>query len=573
MHPTTSDTTTSGPADASLSRQTTGNNETVEHAGSAESIRTISVNEKTITEERFDNLSATEGHTSKNSDTQEKQQQPQDDDFKDGGYGWLVVVGAFMVQVTSFGTATSCKHRLGLPPASETTTEMANQQLLNLSFVGTIALICTNICGPLAQILTSIFGQRIVLITGTLCVSLGLIFAGFATEIWHLYLTQGILFGIGASLMSPLWFNRRRGLALGIVASGSGIGGLIIPLIQNAVNESLGSGWTYRILGLICFACDLVAVAFVKPRIPVPRQRKKLSDIIQLSVLKDRNFLLFCVGSMVALFGYFIPYFFLPAYATHIGLTSAQGAALISTSSAMNFLGRILAGLCADRIGKVNTNLLFTIMGGLSSLLIWTFAFNYGVLLAYSVIFGIFCGSYFALLSPITAQLLGFERFPTGLSVMLISNVVSVFGPNIASAIETSVGAEPYFSYKIFSGVAYLVGCIFLFILKIRLNRNPFAKGNRTYKGKTAASNGFQTPTWLQKSTLAPHYERLDLYTTSLDYGTYYSRLVIHLRSLPVIHSLGHDASIFEIISMTTISTPMAKLERKNRDSAAVALA
>lgn len=61
MHPTTTATTTSGPADESLSRQTTGKDETVEHVGSAESIRTISVNEKTITEERFDDLSTTEG--------------------------------------------------------------------------------------------------------------------------------------------------------------------------------------------------------------------------------------------------------------------------------------------------------------------------------------------------------------------------------------------------------------------------------------------------------------------------------------------------------------------------------
>ncbi|KAI8333735.1 major facilitator superfamily domain-containing protein [Chlamydoabsidia padenii] len=485
------------PAEKPNSMSSLSTNNNMEEK-TTDSIRTISVNERTITTDRFDDLSNTEEQTCKkevshsDSGNQEKQQQQQsNDDFQDGGYGWLVVLGAFMVQVTSFGTATSWgvmqdyyhENRLGLPPPAETTTQMENQQLLNLSFVGTIALISTNICGPLAQILTSILGHRIVLLAGTFCVTLGLIFAGFATEIWHLYLTQGILFGIGASLMyctimgvAPLWFNKRRGLALGIVASGSGIGGLIIPFIQNAVNERLGSGWTYRILGLICFACDLIAVAFVKPRIPVPRQRKRISDIIQLGVLKDRNFLLFCVGSMVSLLGYFIPYFFLPTYATFIGLSASQGAALVATSSAMNFLGRIAAGVCADRIGKINTNILFTVIGGLSSLLIWPFAYSYGVLMAYAVIFGIFCGSYFALLSPITAQLLGFERFPTGLSIMLISNVVSVFGPNIASAIENSVNATPFFSYKIFSGVAYLVGAIFLFTLKIRLSRNLFAK-------------------------------------------------------------------------------------------------
>ncbi|CAO3597811.1 unnamed protein product [Absidia cylindrospora] len=373
-------------------------------------------------------------------------------------------------------------HQLGMS-SSETSQQAKNQLVINLSFVGTMALIFTNICGPLAQILTSIWGHRIVLILGTLCVTLGLILAGFASEIWHLYLTQGILFGLGASLMyctimsvAPLWFNKRRGLALGIVASGSGIGGLIIPFIMDPINNGLGPSWTYRILGFICLACDLVAVVFVKPRVPVPRQRKRLSDIIKLNVLKDISFLLFCIGSMVVLLGYFIPYFFLPDYAKEIKLDSTQGASLVAVSSAMNFIGRILAGICADRIGKVNTNIIFTVIGGLSSLLIWTFAKTYGVLMAYAVVFGLFCGSYFALLSPITAQLLGFERFPTGLSVMLISNVVSVFGPNIASAINNSVDAEPFFTYKIFAGVAYLVGACILFALKLRLDRNIFAK-------------------------------------------------------------------------------------------------
>ncbi|CAO3631942.1 unnamed protein product [Cunninghamella blakesleeana] len=356
-------------------------------------------------------------------------------------------------------------------------------QVLNLSFVGTICLISINLFGPLSQILTSTFGSRVVLIVGTLCVTLGLILAGFSTQIWHLYLTQGVLFGIGASLMyctimsvAPLWFNKKRGMALGVVASGSGIGGLVIPFIMTPINESLGPGWTYRILGFICLGCDMIAIIFVKPRIAQKIQKKKLKDIIQLSVLKDINFLIFCIGSMVALFGYFIPYFFLPSYATFKGLSYSQGGHLVAVSSGCNFVGRLIAGYSADKVGKLNTNIIFTVMGGLSSFLIWTFAESYGTLMAYSAVFGIFCGSYFALLSPITAHLLGFERFPTGLSIMLISNVVSVFGPNIASAIENGVDSPPYFSYKMFAGTAYILGALILFILKVRLDRNVLAK-------------------------------------------------------------------------------------------------
>jgi MFS family permease len=127
------------------------------------------------------------------------------------------------------------------------------------------------------------------------------------------------MFGVGASSIyvaimgvAPQWFSRRRGLALGLVASGSGIGGLIIPFIMNAINSSLGPGWTYRVLGFICLFCDCVACCFVRERVPSTKRRKKLSEIIQIDVIKNVNFVLFIVGSNFSLFGYFIPYFFLP---------------------------------------------------------------------------------------------------------------------------------------------------------------------------------------------------------------------------------------------------------------------
>lgn len=43
--------------------------------------------------------------------------------------------------------------------------------------------------------------------------------------------------------IAPLWFNKRRGLALGLAASGSGIGGLVLPFVITPLNNNLGVGW------------------------------------------------------------------------------------------------------------------------------------------------------------------------------------------------------------------------------------------------------------------------------------------------------------------------------------------
>lgn len=133
--------------------------------------------------------------------------------------------------------------------------------------------------------------------------------------------------------IAPQYFHRRRGLALGIISSGSGIGGLIIPFIMTPINERLGAPWyahryyiightdnqylfyrTYRVLGFVCLACDLVACALVKSRGggSINKSRKRLTDVVRLSVLKEVNYDIWVVGAAIQLMGYFVPFFFLP---------------------------------------------------------------------------------------------------------------------------------------------------------------------------------------------------------------------------------------------------------------------
>lgn len=115
-------------------------------------------------------------------------------------------------------------------------------------------------------------------------------------------------------------------------------------------------------------------------------------------------------------------------------------------------------------------------VAALSNLLIWTFAKTYGAFMGFSAVYGLASGSYFALMSPISAKILGMEKFPTGLSFLFVANALPIFGTNISSAIQTNVSTSPFFAYKMFSGVAYLVGFFILLILRFRLDKRLFAK-------------------------------------------------------------------------------------------------
>ncbi|KAI9496817.1 major facilitator superfamily domain-containing protein [Zychaea mexicana] len=356
---------------------------------------------------------------------------------------------------------------------------------LQLSFAGTLMELFVDLMGPVFQVLSSRYGIRPVLVLGSLVSVLGLELAGFTTQIWHLYLTQGVLFGAGASLLyvaamsvPAQWFNKRRGLGLSMVSSGAGVGGVVLPFLVTEMNKKLDSGWTYRILGFVCLAVNVITCLLIKEKYPQQpaAAQQNLREIFDFGILKDTNFLIWVISTMISVMGYFVPFFFLPSYATHLGLSNSDGTSLTAVMAACTCVGRIGIGYISDTIGRINALILGHIVASLAAFLIWVFADNFGVLMAFAVVFGLVCSSYFALMSPITATIVGIDRFPTGLSVLLLTNMIPVFGPTIASAIETRVSSEPYFSYKMFTGVTFMLGAIILIFLKLKMTKAVLSK-------------------------------------------------------------------------------------------------
>ena len=69
----------------------------------------------------------------------------------------------------------------------------------------------------------------------------------------------------------PEWFSERRGLAGGIIFSGTGLGGFVFPFILNALLDKVGLAWTLRIWAIGTSFFSAIACFGMKSRFPVPK--------------------------------------------------------------------------------------------------------------------------------------------------------------------------------------------------------------------------------------------------------------------------------------------------------------
>ncbi|KMQ45647.1 Major facilitator superfamily domain [Trichophyton rubrum] len=258
------------------------------------------------------------------------------------------------------------------------------------------------VINPLVSRVSGNANQKIAT-AGCCLMSASYALASLSQKLWHLLLTQGLLYGMGSSMVyfpilsvAPEYFDRHRGAAMGFILSGASIGGLVLsPLIRTLLGV-IGVRWTLRAMAL----ANLVITLPVAISAPPSRSMTRRSTLVNIRLAKKPVFILQSLAALLQASGNSVPMTFLPEFSTVIGFSVSFGAALLAVNNGINAVSRVLMGVTADRLGRQNTLVLGVAGSAASVWCLWlaaavnggkaawlTFVVVYGILAAFNALF------------------------------------------------------------------------------------------------------------------------------------------------------------------------------------------
>jgi len=368
---------------------------------------------------------------------------------EEGLKAWLVVLGSFLAQFSTFGVlysfsvmVTTMEEKFQVPRA----TISLVYQLQLATFMGG---------GVITGRLADSYGIRPIFSLGTVFFFIALILASYSQTFVQVVLSQGLLLGLSSSAIYwpaatvvPQWFSKRRGLAVGISVLGSGVGNFVIVLILEPLIQNHGLAYSLRILSAICLILQVIAGLLLKRRLPNTGRRGFMEDA---DVFRSRNFQLLAFGAMFFQAGYMVPFSSASPFIEELGFDTTFAATAVSLIGIGSAIGRISIGFVADRLGSIRTFQASMVATGIICA-VWWFCQTRGSLIAFSLFFGGFSGSFIALVPLVFGEYFGLARLG---SVMGYVSLVLVPG----SFIGPFAGGKLYDETGDYRATAIFTGC------------------------------------------------------------------------------------------------------------------
>ncbi len=268
----------------------------------------------------------------------------------------------------------------------------------------TLMMIGFGVGGLFMGRLTDRFGITLTLLVGSVGVMGGFIWAGLAGSILSFTLAHGIMLGLlGASTTfaplvadTSLWWNKRRGIAVAVCASGNYLAGSIWPTLTQHGVETIGWRQTYIGLGIVC-GVSMALLAFLMRQRPPAVQlaaagsAKETQTQRPFGLRMGQAQMLLCVAAVACCVAMSMPQVHIVAYCVDLGFGPARGAEMLSLMLFCGIASRLISGVICDRIGGVRTLLLGSVLQGVALLMFLPFN---GLVSLYliSAMFGLFQG-------------------------------------------------------------------------------------------------------------------------------------------------------------------------------------
>ncbi len=374
-------------------------------------------------------------------------------------YGWWLLAGSVVAMALVSGVS-FWAFGLYIDPLEEEFGWSRTEVSLGFS----VSLLLSGLSGPLVGRWIDTRGPRSAIIIGATLTAASYLLLATTSELWQWYTYQsinavfrGLMFFIPFQALISRWFDRNRGMAIGILGTGFSLGGFVVVPLMRLVIDSVGWEGSFIFSGIVTLGLLVPMGLLLVRNSPAdintfpdgelsmsdePQRPKALAGLTLGQTLRTPFFWVLALAMMLFFYGVFgwlvhqVPFY------ESVGVSRGVAAALVSVAAGFGIFSRLGFGFLADRIRRIETAamvLLAFLMAAMTALLLHSGAAGIAVFLAFYVV-GSGGGP---LLEPLLLpRAFGLAHFGAILGTFgIVETIGLVISPAVAGAIFDATGS------------------------------------------------------------------------------------------------------------------------------------
>ncbi|KAM0745702.1 MFS general substrate transporter [Meredithblackwellia eburnea MCA 4105] len=394
---------------------------------------------------------------------------PPADPYPDGGLkAWATVLGAWCVSFTTWGFTNS----FGVFQSHYKTNQLVDKSPSDISWIGSFQLSMVLFGAMVSGKAFDAGYVRWLLIGGTIIYAAGLFGLSFAKTYTQIFLAQGVASGIACGILFlpaassvSHHFLKKRATALGILATGSSLGGVVYPILENKLftGGRVSFGWVVRAAGFLTIGLLIIACCTITTRLP-PR---KGGAVVDFKHFKDPAYSSYVVGAFLIMWGLYTPMFYLQSYAVQNGIDRNLAFYALSILNASSLFGRLIPNWLADTYGPLTILVPNCFISGILIFLWLPMGKSEAGMIVFAILFGFSSGAYVSMF-PASIASMTLQMNQIGIRIamaFLLVGFAALTGTPISGAIITHQKGS-YVGAAVCSGVMVLVGSVLVAVAR-----------------------------------------------------------------------------------------------------------